>query len=381
MSTGIFLLDDQDQLSEMSELPFAAEVDLQRLLANHPNLLAGDQIDPENPRRWLLVAREMGIPDLEQGGARWALDHLFLDQDGVPTLVEVKRGGDPRVRRDVIGQLLGYAANSVLFWTEEMIRDRFEDRCRAESMDADQQLGVFLRKEGDSAAAAEFWQRVRTNLQARKIRLLFVADDIPAELRPVVEFLNQQMESVEVLAVEIRQYAVGNRKTLVPRVFGQTSEALGKKSGGPRPAHHWDEASFFADLSRRRGAAEADVARQLLGWAGRAGCRIWWGKGAKDGSFFPMVDHEGNAHWTIAVWTYGRVEIQFQMLLGKPPFAAEAKRVELLEKLNTALGDAMIPRDGIDRRPSVPLRILESGAVMEAFLKVLDWLLVEIRAA
>ena len=48
---------------------------------------------------------------------------------------------------------------------------------------------------------------MKTNLQAGKIRLIFVADVIPSELRRIVEFLNQQMDPGEVLAVEIRQYA------------------------------------------------------------------------------------------------------------------------------------------------------------------------------
>ena len=95
MPGGIFLLDPAGDLTEMAETAFAAEIDLQQLLARHPDLLAGDQIDPGTPRRWLLVSREVGIPDQEQGGSRWALDHLFLDQDDVPTLVEVKRGSDP----------------------------------------------------------------------------------------------------------------------------------------------------------------------------------------------------------------------------------------------------------------------------------------------
>ena len=94
----------------MAETAFAAEVDLQELLAQYPGLLPGDQIDPESPRRWLLVAREVSVPD--DTGSRWALDHLFLDRDGVPTLVEVKRGGDSRIRREVVGQLLDYAAHS-----------------------------------------------------------------------------------------------------------------------------------------------------------------------------------------------------------------------------------------------------------------------------
>ena len=48
---------------------------------------------------------------------------------------------------------------------------------------------------------------MKTNLQVGKVRLIFLADRIPAELRRVVEFLNQQIDLAEVLAVEIKQYA------------------------------------------------------------------------------------------------------------------------------------------------------------------------------
>src|ERR1700730_519044 len=109
----------------MIESAFAVELDLQDLVARHPNLLVGDQIDPESPRRWLLIDQEVGIPDVDEGGARWALDILFLDQDGVPTLVEVKRGSNPQIRREVVGQMFDYAASSVLFWTAEAIREFF----------------------------------------------------------------------------------------------------------------------------------------------------------------------------------------------------------------------------------------------------------------
>ncbi len=39
-----------------------------------------------------------------------------------------------------------------------------------------------------------FWQQVGSNLHAGRLRLLFVADEIPPQLRRIVEFLNQQME-------------------------------------------------------------------------------------------------------------------------------------------------------------------------------------------
>lgn len=66
------------------------------------------------------------------GGNRWSLDHLFLDQDAVPTLVEVKRSDDTRIRREVVGQMLDYAANGVVYWPAERLRVDFETRCAKE---------------------------------------------------------------------------------------------------------------------------------------------------------------------------------------------------------------------------------------------------------
>ena len=80
----------------MTETSYVKEDDLQALLADYPDLLPGDQINFEVPRRWILVARELGVPGNEDESGRWSLDHLFLDQDGIPTFVECKRAIDTR---------------------------------------------------------------------------------------------------------------------------------------------------------------------------------------------------------------------------------------------------------------------------------------------
>ena len=101
----IFLVEGKRKLTPMTETAYEREDDLQALLADYPDLLPGDQIDPENPRRWLLVARELGVPGSEEETGRWSLDHLFLDQDGTPTFVECKRAADTRARREVVAQI------------------------------------------------------------------------------------------------------------------------------------------------------------------------------------------------------------------------------------------------------------------------------------
>ena len=73
MGDGIFVLHEGEWI-ELSRTPFMTEDDLQELLASHPKLLAGDQVDADEPRRWLLVRREMGVPGEENGGGRWSVD-------------------------------------------------------------------------------------------------------------------------------------------------------------------------------------------------------------------------------------------------------------------------------------------------------------------
>src|SRR2546427_5894197 len=150
---GIFLVRDNGDLVEMTERPYDSESLLQALLEQHPALLAGDQVDSVAPRRWLLVSREMAVPGDESGEARWALDHLFLDQDGVPTLVEVKRSSDTRIRREVVGQMLDYAANAVRYWPLENLRAQFDARCTERGQAPDDALRERLGLTDDAYAS------------------------------------------------------------------------------------------------------------------------------------------------------------------------------------------------------------------------------------
>jgi hypothetical protein len=299
VSGGIYLVQGDGGLVEMKEQEYASEDLLQKFLADYPNLLAGDQIDATEPRRWLLVAREVSLASEEDGAGRWSVDHLFLDQDAIPTIVEVKRSTDTRIRREVVGQMLDYAANAVVYWPVETLRAWFE----ANREVPEQDLMDFL--EDLEADLEEFWQKVKTNLQAGKLHLIFVADEIPTELRRVVEFLNQQMDPAEVLAVEIKQYVSqnSNLKTLVPRVIGQTAEAQQRKASTARGSRRRDEGSFFRELEAVRGVDEAKVARSIFEWAKSKASWISWGTA----SFTPMLEHAGLRYQVVGVYTDGSV--------------------------------------------------------------------------
>lgn len=366
MSGKIFVLNTKNQLVSLNETPYDNEDLLQKLLADHPELLAPDEIGDE-PRRWLLLLREAAVPDTDDSAGRWWVDHLFVDQDGIPTLVEVKRSTDTRIRREVVGQLLDYAAHAVDHWQIPELRARFEARLTEE--DPDTALEMALGVE----SADVFWQEVDDNLRIGRIRLLFVADDIPRELQRVVSFLNKQMNPAEVLAIALRQYTGEDLRTLVPTVYGQVPQAQKKQSRAQ--GRQWDEESFFEAITDRKGEAIAGVARTIFDWINQQaddGFSIWWGKGAQDGSFIPILTVAGQNHNSIGVWTYGTIEVQFQYMLNQPPFTSDDMRQDFMNWLNLIDG-VDLPEDSLTRRPAISLEHLADEAALQQFLGVLKW--------
>lgn len=374
MAGRIFFIDSDETLVPMIEAPYEAEALLQKLLADHPDLLAGEQVNPDDPRRWLLLRREIGVPNEEGGGAHWALDHLFVDQDGIPTLIEVKRASNNQIRREVVGQMLDYAANGTLYWSMEKIRAVFDQQHQAIGVDPTVVLAEFL---GEDAEPEDFWTQVKTNLQAGRVRLVFVADEIPRELLRIVEFLNEQMDPASVIALEVRQFLGGGKRTLVPRVLGQTVRA--QESKQPTTAKKlWDEPSFLSELELRS-RSDAEVARKVFTWAQERGLRIQWGKGAKEGSAGPKLDIDGAVCNTFVLYTGGGLAVQF-VSIGLPPFSGKPQRDELRQRLNTA-AQLQFDEQSMEGWPTVRISRLSQPQSLEAFLNVWDWYLKKVRSA
>ena len=208
----------------MRQEPYDFEGLLQRLLADHPALLG---LTGDAPGQLLLINRVRGVPDSQDASDRWSLDHLFVDREGVPVLVEVKRATNTEVRRQVVAQMLDYAAHGTAYWPIDQLRDDFINANQQAGKDPEAVLADFL----EAADPEAFWLQVEANLRAGRVRMIFVSDRIPPELRRIVEFLNEQMRPATVLAVEVEQFVGrGGIRTLVPRLIGNTQRAQAGKS-------------------------------------------------------------------------------------------------------------------------------------------------------
>src|SRR4051794_25423077 len=117
--------------------------------------------------------------------------------------------------------MLDYAANGTAYWPADELRRHFE----AGGTDP----AGRLRNELGRDDPEQFWGTVETNLREGRLRLLFVADQIPPELQRLIEFLNDQMTRTEVLGVEVRQFRGDGLRVLDANVIGATAQAADVK--------------------------------------------------------------------------------------------------------------------------------------------------------
>jgi hypothetical protein len=97
---------------------------------------------------------------------------------------------------------------------------------------------------------------VEKNLEQNEIRVIIAGDEIRPEVRRIVEFLNSEMEHVEVLALEVQCYAGDNDDpaVFVSQIIGQTQRTADRRAGS-RTGSLWPperlEAEFFRVIEPR----------------------------------------------------------------------------------------------------------------------------------
>ena len=204
--------------------------------------------------------------------------------------------------------MLDYAANARRYWPEDRIRSlattQFEDRGGV-----DQQVAALLGETPSEETIEAFWAEVGHNLKSGRLRLLFVADAIPSELRRVIEFLNAHLDTVEVLGIELRQYAAGSVQALVPAVVGQTEaarEAKGRSATVDR--RPLTREAFFKKISSGSGPLLREILEEA---ADDALSVVWTSRG-----FNVRVPHDGAEAAVLYAYHQGTNERPFDHLQG-----------------------------------------------------------------
>jgi hypothetical protein len=360
MTQGIiYMVDELGALHRMSPSSPASEDHMQALVAQYPELITDGDGD------LLLIRREQPIADSLESGGRWSLDHLFVTRDAVPVLVELKRAVDTRLRREVVGQILDYAANSTAYWQGGRIAEAFAATVRAAGGDPDGTLAAFLGEQDHEA----FWTQVDSNFKAGRIKLVFVADNIPRELARIVEFLNDQMRA-DVRAVELRWFSGdGGVTTLSPRVIGETERAASAKAAaGGLPS--LDREAWITQHLAPVGRDATDAAATFIRIVEEEGGEVH--VASTQGSIYALFrDRSGRAYYPFNISYFGKGQLVLVLasLKSLPAFQPDDARLRLYEAATEALGS--LSTRTLTGYPAVPVLRLNDETTVERFRALL----------
>jgi hypothetical protein len=343
----------------MTGQAYGSESVLQDLIAQHPEILAGE--DPGRPDL-LLVKQEAPIQPEQDSGI--SLDHLYLDAGGVPTLVEVKQGANREVRRQVVGQLLDYAANARGSLSVERMQEWLEEAAEESGTTVAALLADKLGVEDPD----DFWSLVATNLDAEQFRLVFVSDEIPPSLRRIIEFLNEHT-NIDVLGVEVSQYtdSESTQQIIVPRFVGETEAARQTKRsrGRSRSRRIIDREELLSSFDAGSDDRAALVAL-LDGAAEQPDLELTWTAAANIG------DPRAGVPRLVRVWPGWKarqpLEVNLRVLLRE--FGWDAERCDQLVRRLEANADLDFDTGRV--WPGAPIAPLANTDNREAFFEIIN---------
>lgn len=198
-------------------------------------------------------------------------------------------------------------------------------------------------------------------LAASKLRLVFVADEFPPELRRIVEFLNRQMHQTDVFAVEVRQFVSpdGTHRTLVPRlvgkVEGKSSTAAGSGSG-PR----WDRSRFVEALGSANQLLVPALDELVRFGTELTGRDPEWGRGRDRGSITMRLVENGLRISAFTVYSTAEVSVNFGWFFESLERVAPAFSEKIRDRTNELFAQTFSRNTWEKGWPMIPLSLVAS---------------------
>jgi hypothetical protein len=165
-------------------------------------------------------------------------------------------------------------------------------------------------------SSEDFFKEVEKNLKASQIRIVFFLDEAPNELKRLVEFMNTQMGSIDVLLVEAKQYEANGVRVVVPTLFGftetirQTKLEASTQQSRQSVAVDWESFKMNAE---QRGLDEQTVTamQKVYDVCISLRANISWGRGTVAGSFSPKWPNLRSTAAPFSIYSDGNLAPRF----------------------------------------------------------------------
>jgi len=351
-------------------MDYTGEAELQSLLDTGSAELIPP--DPSLDEAHVVFARE--VPT-DSG----PIDLIGIGSSRSVTIMECKLARNHQIKREVVGQVLDYAAS---LWGTDLpsLSDAFKARSGTDPFEAiRKEFGEDAESFDEGACRSEVDRRLREG----DFRLLVAVDRIDPELRRIIQYVNSRGGSgqgLRLVAVEFPRYRVelpgyqqGSVQVLVPEAYGD--ELAAPKTSTARTTRNWTVEDYFAALAVD--SPFRPLVQRLLDWAADRRLTIRMGHGQTPSPSW-RLDALGVDYPLFAVDIGGRLWLSLGNLRNRLGADGEGVVRTLIENLNAIPGIKVAPGSS---GPSVPLLPLARDEAFAAFTAAYDRVIDVVRAA
>ncbi|MBG6183029.1 hypothetical protein IWX65_000976 [Arthrobacter sp. CAN_A214] len=346
--TGFLVRSPGGKWFEPSEKGYGREADLQQILAEHPQLIP-------SVTDGAIACREF------QSGAGPA-DLVVVGPEGDVTLVECKLASNRQIRREIVGQMFDYAS---ALWHMEI--DIFDRQWQTRT-------GMALKDSFPGALGIQ--DVIAENLQSGRFKIVLAVDEINADLKRMVEYLNAMSgPETSVIAVEYTRLFSNDVEILMPRIYGQEL-AEAKVAANTRARESWtlEQCRDWISINDATNLSRFDL---LIAEASKANIPFVGSpvrtKGIPAGGLRIFVN--GTVAGSIYLYHYGGRSTSLEVSLTKVPTALHGVEaglgrmnvfLETLTRIPEFERTSLVLREsGWSKRPNVPLGEIPLGSIPE----------------
>jgi len=240
--SSIIIREANGQHRVLESKPFSYEEVLKDSIIDLPSLVPLDSVTDEGVE-FLILGEEWPA-----GTGR--ADVLLLGSDGVLTIVETKLSRNPEARREVVAQVLEYAAylsESTIFDLQQRAEDFYRNSVKCpqpqKGRSFDENLEALLEEAGSDVGVDSFKSSVEEHLRSGRIRLIVAVDEVGEQAQKIVTFVNAH-STFELYLLQVSAFEDGNeRHIFVPSLHGYAR----KVGGGGRPPTVWNWDKYRAE--------------------------------------------------------------------------------------------------------------------------------------
>jgi hypothetical protein len=300
------------------------------------------------------------------------IDLIGIGSSGSVTIMECKLARNHQIKREVVGQVLDYAAS---LWETDIagLSAAFKAKAGSDPFEAIRaKFGEDAGSFDEEACRSEVARRLREG----DFRLLVAVDRIDPELRRIIQYVNSRGggdQGVRLVALEFPRFQQGDIQLLIPEAYGD--ELTRKPPPGGRVTFNYVLDDYFAALPAS--SPFEPIVQRLLDWGTARGLTIQMGHGQTPAPQWRM-SVLGLEQSLFAVDIGGKLWLSLGNLRGRLRTVDESVVPTLIGQINSIPG-IKVPLDSSG--PAVPLLALEPDAAIEGFTAAWDRAIDAVRAA